>query len=150
MKRTHLSVGVRDLGWLKARYKAQGLRRTFRTKHDTKCGTVVDATKATDDPHKVDCRLCRKAAGLPDEQPRRTSTLDQLDVFVLPDGLNAEVRSGSSVRTGIRCTWTSVLLTIERNPLMRVRIHVVNPEPCARCGSFTPCGCYGDFPGYEG
>lgn len=26
----------------------------------------------------------------------------------------------------------------------------VDVNPCVRCGSFDPCGCYGDFPGYEG
>lgn len=54
MKRTHLSVGVYDQSW---RHRNMG---PIREKHNTACGTICDKTKATTEPAKVTCQLCRR------------------------------------------------------------------------------------------
>lgn len=51
MKRTHLSTG-----------RVEKWRRSMREKHTTACGTTCDNTKATTDPLRVTCLLCRRKA----------------------------------------------------------------------------------------
>lgn len=56
MKRTHLSVGVYD------RYFGGSTLRKPREHHKTSCGTTCDVTKATTDPARVTCLMCKRRA----------------------------------------------------------------------------------------
>lgn len=54
MKRTHMSVGIYDRSWLHS-----PTRRT-REQHKAACGTTCDVTKATTDPARVTCLMCKR------------------------------------------------------------------------------------------
>lgn len=56
MKRTHFSTGP----YVPPYTYRPGPNRRVRAKHETKCGTLCDATKATTVPYRVTCRLCLK------------------------------------------------------------------------------------------
>lgn len=64
-KRTHLSVGIYDQGPWKT--------KRAREKHNTKCGSVCDKTKATTERRHVTCRLCLKKMGPATEVPNVVS-----------------------------------------------------------------------------